>query len=146
MTPGVPRRAVWIALLFVGLLLTPPPAEARSVGTVPYPIADVWPSAVRFLRIDRNCVIREKDEAAGYILFDYPEGQKLHKGSLELIRTGDADGRDITRVAASLPDLPHYIEQLLIDKLSTRLREDHGSPAPPPPRKPAPEPDAGVSR
>ena len=146
MTPAVPRRAVWIALLFVGLSLTPPPAEARSVGTVPYPIADVWPSAVRFLRIDRNCVIREKDEAAGYILFDYPEGQKLHKGSLELIRTGDADGRDITRVAASLPDLPHYIEQLLIDKLSTRLREDHGSPAPPPPRKPAPEPDAGVSR
>ena len=146
MTAAVPRRAIWIALLFMGPLLPPPPAEARSVGTVSYPVADVWPSAVRFLRIDRNCVIREKDEAAGYILFDYPEGQKLHKGSLELIRTSDADGRDITRVAASLPDLPHYIEQLLIDKLSARLREDHGSPAPPPPRKPAPEPDAGASR
>ena len=85
MTPAVPRRAVWIALLFVGLLLPPPPAEARSVGTVPYPIADVWPSAVRFLRIDRNCVIREKDEAAGYILFDYPEGQKLHNSPLQWV-------------------------------------------------------------
>ena len=146
MTPGVPRRVVWVALLLVGLRLSPRAAEARSVGTVPYSIADVWPSAVRFLRIDRNCVIREKDEAAGYILFDYPEGQKPHKGSLELIRTSDTDGRDITRIAASLPDLPRYIEQLLIDKLSAKLREDHGSPAPPPPRKPAPEPDGGTSR
>jgi hypothetical protein len=110
-------------------------------------MADVWPSAVRFLRIDRNCAIREKDETAGYILFDYPEGQKLHKGSLELVRASDADGRDITRVVATLPDLPHYLEQLLLDKLAAKLREDHGSPAPPPPRKPQPaEPDAGASR
>ena len=114
------------------------------MGTVSYPFADVWPSAVRFLRIDRNCVIREKDEAAGYILFDYPDGQKLHKGSLELIRTSDSDDREITRVVASLPDLPRYNEQILIDKLATRLREDHGSPALAPPRKPAP--DGGESR
>ena len=144
MTRTAPRRAALLAPMLVGLCLGLPTAQARGVGTVPYPITDVWPSAVRFLRIDRNCVIREKDEASGYILFDYPEGQKLHKGSLELIRTSDGDGRDITRVVASLPDLPHYIEQLLIDKLSVKLREDHGAPAPPPPRKP--EPDAGESR
>jgi hypothetical protein len=101
---------------------------------------------VRFLRIDRNCAIREKDEAAGYILFDYPEGGKLHKGSLELVRTSDGDGRDITRVVATLPDLPHYLEQLLLDKLAAKLREDHGSPAPPPTRKPEPTaPDSGAS-
>ena len=48
---------------------------------------------------------------------------------------------------ATLPDLPHYLEQLLIDKLAAKLREDHGSPAPVPPRKPEPtEPDAGASR
>ena len=146
MTKAVPRRAMLVALLFLGLFFKPPTAEARSVGTVSYSITDVWPSAVRFLRIDRNCVIREKDEAAGYILFDYPEGQKLRKGSLELIRASDADGRDITRIAVSLPDLPHYIEQLLLDKLTARLREDHGSPAPPPPRKPEPAPDGGDSR
>jgi hypothetical protein len=141
------RRAFLLGLILAGLSFAPPAAQARSVGTVPYPVADVWPTAVRFLRIDRNCVIREKDETAGYILFDYPEGQKLHKGSLEFIRASDGDGRDITRVAASLPDLPHYLEQLLLDKLAAKLREDRGSPAPPPPRKPEPaEPDAGTSR
>jgi hypothetical protein len=143
-TRALSGRTALLAFILAGLLFGLPAAEARSVGTVPYPIADVWPSAVRFLRIDRNCVIREKDEAAGYILFDYPEGQKLHKGSLEFIRTNDSEDRDITRVVASLPDLPHYLEQLLIDKLAARLREDRGSPAPPPSRKPAP--DGGESR
>ena len=147
MRRGLPRRTPSLVLILAGLCIAPLAAEARSVSTVPYPMADVWPTAVRFLRIDRNCVIREKDETAGYILFDYPEGQKLHKGSLELIRTSDGDGRDITRVVATLPDLPHYLEQLLLDKLAAKLREDHGSPAPAPPRKPEPtEPDAGASR
>lgn len=122
-----------------------PGAQARSIGTVPYPIADVWPSTVRFLRIDRNCDIREKDDAAGYILFDYPEGSKLHKGSVELIRTNDNEGREVTKVIISVPDLPRHYERLLIDKLGDKLREDRGTPAPPPPRKPAPpEPDAGA--
>lgn len=140
---ALPARAALLALSLAGLLLGLPAAEARTAGTVSYPFADVWPSAVRFLRIDRNCVIREKDEAAGYILFDYPDGQKLHKGSLELIRASDSDDCELTRVVASLPDLPRYNEQILIDKLAARLREDHGSPAPPPPRKT--DPDGGAS-
>jgi len=145
-TRGLPRRFSALGLILAGLCFGLPRAEARSASTVQYPMADVWPSAVRFLRIDRNCVIREKDETAGYILFDYPEGQKLHKGSLELVRITDGDGRDTTRIVASLPDLPHYLEQLLLDKLAAKLREDHGSPAPAPPRKPEPvEPDAGAS-
>jgi hypothetical protein len=143
---SLPVAVAASAFIVAGLLFGLPTAEARCVGTVPYPIADVWPSAVRFLRIDRNCVIREKDDAAGYILFDYPEGQKVYKGSLELIRASENDGRESTRVVASLPSLPRHYEQLLIDKFAARLREDYGSPAPPPPRKPAPEPDAGVSR
>jgi hypothetical protein len=134
----------WL-LLLVSPLLGVPWAHARTIGTVPYPIVDVWPSTVRFLRIDRNCAIREKDDAAGYILFDYPEGQKVHKGAVELIRTYDNEGREITKVIISLPDLPRHYERLLIDKLGDKLREDRGSPAPPPPRKPAPpEPDAGA--
>jgi hypothetical protein len=133
-------------LLAASQLVGVPLAHARSLGTVPYPIADVWPSTVRFLRIDRNCTIREKDDAAGYILFDYPEGAKVYKGAVELVRTSDNEGREVTKVIMSLPDLPRHYERLLIDKLGDKLREDRGSPAPPPPRKPAPpSPDAGAS-
>ena len=47
-------------------------AGARNASLVPYPTADVWPAAVRFLRVDRDYQLKEKDEAAGYILFDIP--------------------------------------------------------------------------
>jgi len=143
MTPAWPHMRAPLVLILAGLLFGLD-AEARTSGTVSYSTADVWPSALRFLRIDRNCVIREKDEAAGYILFDYPDGRKLYKGSLELVRTSDSESRDITRVVISLPDLPRHFEQLLIDKLSAKLREDLGSPVLPPPRKP--EPDGGSAR
>jgi hypothetical protein len=47
---------------------------------------------------------------------------------------------------ATLSDSPRYLEQLLLDKLAAKLREDRGAPAPPPPRKPEPaEPDAGAA-
>jgi hypothetical protein len=142
MKPGVGLGMVLLAASQVTGL---PEAHARSIGTVPYPLADVWPSTVRFLRIDRDCTIREKDDTAGYILFDYPEGAKVHKGSFELIRGNDNEGREVTKVIVSLPDLPRHYERLLIDKLGDKLREDRGSPAPRPPRKPAPpEPDAGA--
>ncbi len=140
-----PGRGFGLVVLVGSQLVGLNGAQARSVGTVPYPIADVWPSTVRFLRIDRDCALREKDDAAGYILFDYPEKQKVHKGSVELIRTVDHEGREVTKVIFSLPDLPRHYERLLLDKLGEKLREDRGSPAPPPPRKPPPpSPDAGA--
>jgi hypothetical protein len=126
--------------------LVPTMAWARTIEIASYPIVDVWPAAVRFLRVDHGFPIREKDESAGYILFDYTDGPKPCKGSLELIRATDREGRDATRIAIAIPDLPRRYERMLIDKLVVKLREDHGPPAPPPhkPEPPAPpRPDAG---
>lgn len=127
------------------------PAEARSTLTITYAFADVWPTAVRFLRIDRGCPIREKDEASGYILFDYVEGTKdttkVFKGSLELVRGSDSDGREIVQMVMTLPDLPRHYEAMLLDKLTQKVREERGSPLPPPPKRPPessrPRQDAG---
>jgi len=131
------------AVLAAALLATPALCWARTLATVPYPITSVWPAAVRFLRVDRDFPIREKDESAGYVLFDYTDGPKLCKASLELIRVTDAEGRDATRMAVAIPDLPKRYEQMLLDKLAAKMRDDHGPPAPPP-RKPEPreQPDA----
>ena len=127
--------------------LAPTVTWARTMEVASYPIVDVWPAAVRFLRVDRSFPIREKDESAGYILFDYADGPKPCKGALELIRATDREGRDATRIAISIPDLPRRYEQMLLDKLAAKLREDHGPPAPPPHKSeplPAPRPDAGL--
>lgn len=120
--------------------LWPVLAQARTLEIVPYPIVDVWPASVRFLRVDRSFPVREKDETAGYVLFDFTDGPKPCKASLELIRALDPEGRDATRVAVSIPDLPRRYEQMLIDKLAGKLREDHGPPAPPPRRNKPAEP------
>jgi len=101
---------------------------------VPYPILDVWPTSVRFLRVDRGFPIREKDDSAGYVLFDFTDGPKPSKASIELIHAVDPEGREATRLAVSIPDLPKRYEQMLIDKLVAKLRDDHGPPAPPPKR------------
>lgn len=122
------------------------PAAARTAATVPYPIADVFPTAVRFLRIDRGYTVREKDEPSGYVLFEYADGARTHKGSLELVRVTDGDGRDATRVVFTLPDLPRHHEQVLVDKLAAKLRDERGTP--PPPKRPVEDrpaaPDAGT--
>lgn len=124
----------------------PAPALARTMELVSYPIADVWPTSIRFLRVDRAFPIREKDETSGYVLFDFTDGPKLSKASLELIHAVDPEGREATRVAISIPDLPKRYEQMLIDKLAGKLREDHGPPAPPPKRnQPAPQPRPDAS-
>jgi hypothetical protein len=128
-------------------------AEARSQALLPYPLAEVWPTAVRYLRIDRTAVLREKDADSGYILFDLPEGQKTFKGSLEFVRASDAEDRESTRLVINLPDLPRHFEMSLLDKLTAKVKDEYGSPASGPPRRPAPEPskssrtpapDAGV--
>ncbi len=120
-------------------------ALARTSTVLPYPPADVWPTAIRFLRIDRGATVREKDPDSGYVLFEVAEGTRTYKGSLELVRAVDGEGRESTRVVASLPDLPRHFETALIDKLGLKLQEEYGSPAPPPPR-PSPDEDKGSSK
>jgi hypothetical protein len=139
-TAGVIR-----VLLLLAVALAAPAAWARSTNVVPYPQGEVWPTAIRFLRIDRGASIREKDVDSGYVLFDLPEGGKAWKGSLELVRTTDPEGRDATRVVVTLSDLPRHFEGVLLDKLSIKLKDEYGTPAAPPPRKPppAPPPEAG---
>jgi hypothetical protein len=147
-----PGRRALLGLLAGGGLavaLGPGRAQARSTSLLSYPLAEVWPTAIRFLRIDRGATVREKDSDSGYVLFDLPEGGKSWKGALELVRTTDGEGRESTRVVVTLTDLPRHYESVLLDKLAAKMREEYGSPAPPAPRKPPesprkPSPDAGV--
>ena len=129
----------------LALLACPAIVWARTMQVVPYPLDSVWPAAVRFLRVDRDFPIREKDESAGYVLFDHTDGPKPCKASLELIRVTDADGRDATRLAVTIPDLPRRYEQMLLDKLATKIRDDVGPPAPPARKPEPPKPDAAAA-
>jgi hypothetical protein len=124
----------------VAVLLVPGAALARSVARLSYPRAEVWSTAVRWLRVNGNLPIREKDEGAGYVLFDFLEGGKTYRASLELVVPGGAAGADgeATDVAVSIADLPRRFEAQVLDRLAQKLREERG---PPPERHPRPAPD-----
>lgn len=110
------------ALLF--LTLNPAAAMARAALTLPYEVSDLWATAVRFVRVDRGYAIREKDETAGYILFDYLDGARSYRAALELVPTTDTDGRPSTQAVVSIPDLPRHYETALLDRLATKAREE----------------------
>ena len=129
-------RAVAVVLGLLAVALHPSPAAARSTTTLPYPSASVWAAAVRHLRVDRGYLIREKDEASGYVLFDYVEGSKSYRAAVELVPLVEADGRASTRVSLSITGLPKRYEGALLDGLAAKVRDERGPP-PEPPRRPA---------
>jgi hypothetical protein len=148
MTDGCRRRRrrrarpiVWALLLSAGVVAAGAgwpggAAQARSATVVPYPTADVWPAAIRFLRVDHDYPIKEKDEPAGYVLFELSENRRTYRAALELVKTIDADGRAATQLVCTMPDLPRRYETTMLDKLAAKLRDERGPPAPPPARKP----------
>jgi hypothetical protein len=109
-----------------------------------YPFEQVWPTSVRFLRIDRGYTIDEKDPDAGFVLFTFPLGpEATGSGSLELLRTQDASGRASVEARVSTTAGPAHLPHTILDGLAAKLRAERGQPAPPPPAQPpdSPPPD-----
>jgi len=123
--------------LAMGIGVAPSAALARSAVVVPYPIGDVWPATVRFLRVDHDYLIKEKDEPAGYLLFEVTENRRGYRAAIELVKTADGDGRAATQIVCTIADLPRRYEASLLDKLSAKVRDERGPPAPAPRKPPA---------
>lgn len=124
----------------------PRPAAARSQTSVAYPAEQVFAAVVRFVRIDLDAKVLDKDGAAGYVLFEYQDDGKPYRSSFSVIAT-DADGKRTVSIVLDIADRPDYLEVALLDRLRARLRADLGdeprpapAPAPAPPPAPAPAP------
>ena len=119
-------------------------ADAEAALESPYGYDRTWNAALRLVRVDKSWKIVEKDEASGYILFEYrsPENTKPVSGSVELVR-----GRDsIVNVLVQLPQMPRYHEQVVVDALAAKMRREYGDPPPPKKTPDAPReapPDGG---
>jgi hypothetical protein len=118
------------ALMLIAIAATP--AHARSSIVVPYPSADVWPAAIRFLRVDRNYRVREKDQPSGYVLFDLPENKRTYRAALEMVKTTDDEGRASTQITCTITELPRRYESTLLDQLAAKVGEERGPPPPAP--------------
>jgi hypothetical protein len=130
------------AALLLALALVSEPAAAKSGYESNYGYDRTWNAGIRLVRVDLGLKIAEKDEGAGYLLFDYtsPEGgKKPVPGSMEFVRSRDTGA---VRVIVQIPQMPGYHEQVLVDQLARKLRTEYGDP----PKRPTPSPprDAGA--
>ncbi|MDP9151436.1 MAG: hypothetical protein M3O36_16060 [Myxococcota bacterium] len=115
-------------------------ADAKSTYQSPYGYERTWNAALRLVRVDEGWKITEKDDASGYLLFEYksPQSSKATPGSLELVRHPDPEA--LVSVLVQLPQMPRYHEQVLLDSLAAKMRREYGDP---PERKKATA-DAGL--
>lgn len=138
-------------LISLALCAASPPAFARSQKTLAYPRPESFAAAVRFLRVDENLKLIEKDSDAGYVLFELHEENKTFRGSLEVIEVV-SDGRHAVRFVITIADRPEWLEVQMLNALEKKLHAELGAPAPPPspkkaedaPKKKDPEPDGKV--
>jgi hypothetical protein len=141
-------RAAACAAACAGFLLgaltcLSPGADAKSSYESPYGYDRTWNAALRLVRVDNGWKLTEKDEASGYLLFDYksPEASKPSSGSLEVVR--GKDGSSPVTVLVQLAQMPHYHEQVLLDALVAKMRREYGDPPVPRRAPPTDSPDGG---
>ncbi len=140
-----------IGLVALGLL-GPEPARARISGDVGYTYDQAWQATIRLIRVDLGCNITERDADTGFVLFEYANQGRSYPGSVELVRTADGAGNERVRVTVQVSAMPSYVERMVLDRLTRKLREDFGDarsrqrpparPAPTPPSDDDGDPDA----
>ena len=133
------------ALALAALLVLPSEhAHAKSAYDSAYGFDRTWNAGLRLVRVDLNLKVTEKDDQNGYLMFDYksPEsGQKPVPGSMEFIKGKDGQVRVVVQIA----QMPGYHEQVLVDSLSRKLRNEYGDPPKKPPPPSSTPKDAGVA-
>ena len=134
------REAVRAVSLVVacGVAVTlPATAAARTERETQYTYEQVWPTAVRHLRVDEGFTIVDKDPDAGYVVFEMKDDGKVFAGALEFVLHVE-DGRKVVRLVLTITDRPDYMEASVLERLLSKLRQEHGDP-PPPVKKKKPE-------
>ncbi len=114
-------------------------AEAKSTRKVSHAYERVWPTAVRFLRIDEGLKIVEKDADSGYVLFELRDEGKVFSGSVEVVRREDDAQRDAVELIVRIQKRPSYMEHALLNRLLRKIRDELGNPKAPPRKKTPPK-------
>jgi hypothetical protein len=141
---GQTRGQTLVALAcVVALAAAPGVASARKQTDLRYSYDQVWNASLRLVRVDLRMPVTDRDSEAGYLLFDYLDHGKRFPGSVELVRGDREKG---TKIVVQVQGMPGYVEQLFLDKLQQKLRDEFGVPLDPPraptqrPKPPADKP------
>jgi hypothetical protein len=132
-------RVASAAIAFAVLAAGAGAAAAKTERSVSYSFEQVWPTAVRHLRVDEGFTIVEKDADVGYVVFEVKEEGKSFSGTLEVVRQKDQAGRPAVRLVLRIGDRPAYMEAGVLDRMLDKLRKEYGEPPAPPEQAPPPK-------
>jgi hypothetical protein len=119
-------RRILCSVIVIGLCISlSSVAEARTSKEMTYRYNQIWNTAIRFLRVDNGYPIDEKDKKAGYVLFQYKDSGKMRNGYLELVEVV-VSKREYVRVTIRIDDKPGYVVNMVLDKLTRKLRDEYG--------------------
>ena len=133
-------RALLSIIVCAVCLAVATPASARRSDRHAYRYPQVWSAVVRLLRVDYRYPIQERDQEVGFVLFEVVDQNQRYPASLELARL-EEQGREVVQVTLQVPGRPSYVERMILDRLTRKLRSSYGPPLAPV-RAPAPEDDA----
>jgi len=116
---------------------------SRTEETTPYTKTQAYNGALRFLRIEQEFEVIERDPDLGYVLFQYPTGvdDQTTTGSVEVVERDEE-----VLVVVQISKLPAHHESRLVGALLKKLEADYGAPKArvkdkPPKKAPESEPD-----
>jgi len=136
-SPGLPTSTTTFAI--DGVAPEPAATKLQHSRVLPYPAERVWPTTIRYLRVDRGFSVVDRDRDAGFILFEFTlgrDGEAKGRGSIELIETADASGRPAVKLQIATDAGPVHLPHAIADGLAAKLKAEQGQPAPPPPSAP----------
>lgn len=122
------KRMACLVVVAIAIGL-PRAGAARTDRELTYRENEIWNGAIRFLRVDSGFRILEKDRESGYVLFEYKDEGAPCTASFEMVRT-TRDGRSFVRARIQIPQMPRYVEAVLMDRLVRKLRDEFGEPPP----------------
>ncbi len=126
------RRFLVVALAALGLALSSTTATSAKVTVdSPYTRAQTYNGALRYVRVDQQHEIVEKDVETGYFLFKYKADSSAATASVQVL---EANGR--VRLVVQIPQYPEYHEQVLTKGIRDKLLEEYGEP----PQREVPKP------
>ena len=123
------KRLVLVVLFSLGNLSFAALARAGTDRELTYQYRQIWSALIRFLRVDNEFPILEKDQKAGYLLFEYNYSGRQLKSAFELVPT-IREKRQFIRVRLRISEMPSYVEGVLLDKFERKLRDEWGDPPP----------------
>jgi len=101
---------------------------SESKTNVNYPYKWVYNSAIRLLKVDLKCEIKEESEKGGFIIFLYEYKEIKSPASIEIIDQSTEENGYNVSIRVLMEKLPSWVEDDLIERLLKKIKDDYGSP------------------